>query len=41
MLLFILLVAGRLEIDLSLDDYGKEIINLQPSGKYLMEDDKF
>jgi dihydroxy-acid dehydratase len=37
-------VAGRLEIDLSLDDwekYGKDIptlVNLQPSGKYLMED---
>ena len=37
-------VAGRLEIDLSLDDWetcGKEIptlVNLQPSGKYLMED---
>ena len=37
-------VAGRMEIDLSLDDWekcGKEIptmVNLQPSGKYLMED---
>ena len=37
-------VAGRLEIDLSLDDWeicGKDIptlVNLQPSGKYLMED---
>ena len=37
-------IAGRLEIDLSLDDwekYGKDIptlVNLQPSGKYLMED---
>ena len=37
-------VAGRLEIDLSLDDWercGKNIptlVNLQPSGKYLMED---
>ncbi len=37
-------LAGRLEIDLSLDDWekcGKEIptlVNLQPSGKYLMED---
>ena len=37
-------VAGRLEIDLSLDDwetFGKDIptlVNLQPSGKYLMED---
>ena len=37
-------VAGRLEIDLTLDDWekcGKDIptlVNLQPSGKYLMED---
>ena len=37
-------VAGRLEIELSLDDWekcGKDIptlVNLQPSGKYLMED---
>ena len=37
-------IAGRMEIDLSLDDWekcGKEIptmVNLQPSGKYLMED---
>jgi len=37
-------IAGRLEIDLSLDDWeksGKDIptlVNLQPSGKYLMED---
>ena len=37
-------VAGRLEIQLSLDDWekcGKDIptlVNLQPSGKYLMED---
>ena len=37
-------VAGRLEIELSLDDWekcGKNIptlVNLQPSGKYLMED---
>ncbi len=37
-------LAGRLEIDLSLDDWetcGKDIptlVNLQPSGKYLMED---
>ena len=37
-------VAGRLEIDLSLNDWeecGKNIptlVNLQPSGKYLMED---
>ena len=37
-------IAGRMEIDLSLDDWercGKEIptlVNLQPSGTYLMED---
>ena len=37
-------IAGRMEIDLKLDDWercGKEIptlVNLQPSGKYLMED---
>ena len=37
-------IAGRMEIDLSLDDWeicGKEIptlVNLQPSGDYLMED---
>tara|TARA_Y100000590_G_scaffold456128_2_gene606051 strand:- start:174 stop:1337 length:1164 start_codon:yes stop_codon:yes gene_type:complete len=37
-------IAGRLEINLSLDDWencGKDIptlVNLQPSGKYLMED---
>ena len=37
-------LAGRLEIDLTLDDWekcGKDIptlVNLQPSGKYLMED---
>ena len=37
-------IAGRLEIDLTLDDWekcGKDIptlVNLQPSGKYLMED---
>jgi dihydroxy-acid dehydratase len=37
-------VAGRLEIDLSLDDWEKcgrdipTLVNLQPSGKYLMED---
>ena len=37
-------VAGRLEIDLSLEDWekcGKDVptlVNLQPSGKYLMED---
>ena len=37
-------VAGRLEIQLSLDDWekcGKDVptlVNLQPSGKYLMED---
>ena len=37
-------IAGRLEIDLNLDDWdrcGKNIptlVNLQPSGKYLMED---
>jgi len=37
-------IAGRLEIDLSLDDWEKfgvdipTLVNLQPSGKYLMED---
>ncbi len=37
-------IAGRVEIDLSLDDWercGRDIptlVNLQPSGKYLMED---
>ena len=37
-------IAGRMEIDLTLDDWercGKEIptlVNLQPSGTYLMED---
>ena len=37
-------IAGRLEIDLDLDDWNKcgdgipTLVNLQPSGKYLMED---
>ena len=37
-------IAGRLEIDLDLDDWDKcgegipTLVNLQPSGKYLMED---
>ncbi len=40
----LLALAGRLEIDLSLDDWDTEgrdvptIVNLMPSGKYLMED---
>jgi dihydroxy-acid dehydratase len=37
-------IAGRMEIDLDLDDWNKcgdgipTLVNLQPSGKYLMED---
>ena len=37
-------IAGRLEIDLGLSDWEKSgkniptLVNLQPSGKYLMED---
>jgi L-arabonate dehydrase len=43
-LIHLLAIAGRMELDLSIDDWdtlGREvptILNLQPSGKYLMED---